>query len=63
MPQVGSQGLVDDATAAYMFARKWNLKDGVEREVIVGGASAGMHPRSIISRISEQSQVFSLLHK
>ncbi|KAJ4174564.1 hypothetical protein NW754_004983 [Fusarium falciforme] len=40
MPQVGTQGLVDDVSAAYQFARSWAVKDGKERPVILGGASA-----------------------
>lgn len=39
MPQVDSDGLLEDAKAAYDFAR--NLGGGVERQVIVSGASAG----------------------
>lgn len=43
MPQVGQRGLVKDAKAAYLFARRWGTKEGEERHVIVGGASGGMH--------------------
>lgn len=43
MPQVGARGLLDDVTAAYKFAREWNVPEGRERRVIVGGASGGMH--------------------
>lgn len=42
LPQAGGKGLLEDALAAYEFARAWK-SDGSEakREVIVGGASAG----------------------
>lgn len=49
MPQVGTQGLVDDVSAAYQFARSWAIKDGKERPVILGGASAGKSKITIAS--------------
>ncbi|KAJ3464415.1 hypothetical protein MRS44_009201 [Fusarium solani] len=48
MPQVGTQGLVDDVSAAYQFARSWAIKDGKERPVILGGASAGFFNSTLI---------------
>lgn len=42
LPQSGDSGLVQDALAAYKFAQSWKA-DGVgqNRQVIIGGASAG----------------------
>jgi acetyl esterase/lipase len=39
VPPIGGKELLEDVTAAYQFARK--LGDGIDRQVIVGGASAG----------------------
>lgn len=41
LPQTGAGGLVEDAKAAYAFARNWNTQPGTSRRVIVGGASGG----------------------
>lgn len=42
LPQAGGQGLLEDASAAYEFARSWKLNGSeTKRRVIVGGASAG----------------------
>jgi acetyl esterase/lipase len=40
LPQIGGDGLYQDAAAAYTFAKK--LGNASERKVVVGGASAGM---------------------
>ncbi|RMJ12907.1 hypothetical protein CDV36_007457 [Fusarium kuroshium] len=48
MPQVGTQGLIDDVSAAYKFARSWAVKDGKERPVLLGGASAGFFNSALI---------------
>ncbi|KAI8666932.1 hypothetical protein NCS56_00828200 [Fusarium sp. Ph1] len=48
MPQVGTQGLIDDVSVAYQFARSWAIKDGKERPVILGGASAGFFNSTLI---------------
>ncbi|KAF4459460.1 hypothetical protein FALBO_13787 [Fusarium albosuccineum] len=49
MPQVGAHGLLEDVKAAYGFAREWAAKDGRERPVIVGGASAGFFTSAVIA--------------
>ncbi|KAH8664330.1 Alpha/Beta hydrolase protein [Xylariales sp. PMI_506] len=41
LPQAGGDGLLEDASAAYEFARSWKAVEGSKRPVIVGGASAG----------------------
>jgi acetyl esterase/lipase len=48
VPPIGGKELLEDVTAAYQFARK--LGDGVDRQVIVGGASAGKkNPSKMLS--------------
>ncbi|KAI5457018.1 Alpha/Beta hydrolase protein [Mariannaea sp. PMI_226] len=57
MPQVGAQGLVEDALAAYDFARKLNVKggeEGKERRVIVAGASGGFF---VASRVAHNARI------
>ncbi|KAJ5370173.1 Endomembrane protein 70-like protein [Penicillium cataractarum] len=46
VPPIGGKELLEDVTAAYQFARK--LGAGVERRVIVGGASAGLFMASLV---------------
>jgi acetyl esterase/lipase len=42
LPQTGGKGLLEDASAAYKFARSWRSEStDDQRNVIVGGASAG----------------------
>ncbi|KAM5354303.1 hypothetical protein ACJ41O_000953 [Fusarium nematophilum] len=43
------QGLLDDVTAAYEFAKRWDIKDGREGRVIVGGASSGSFAATLIA--------------
>ncbi|KAK7403799.1 hypothetical protein QQX98_010441 [Neonectria punicea] len=47
--QVGGQGLLDDASAAYKFSREWNTAAGKEHRVIVGGASGGVLSAALIA--------------
>jgi acetyl esterase/lipase len=42
LPQAKGSDLVEDASAAYAFAAKWDVQDGEpKRRVIVAGASGG----------------------
>ncbi|KAJ6781531.1 hypothetical protein PWT90_05018 [Aphanocladium album] len=51
MPQTGTDGLVEDITAAYDFAQNWDCRgDGKKRRVIVFGASAGFFLASYLGR-------------
>lgn len=45
LPQTGPNGLLEDVSAAYEFAQKWDAPDGLDRRVIVGGASGGKFSR------------------
>ncbi|KAJ5160599.1 uncharacterized protein N7482_007603 [Penicillium canariense] len=47
VPPIGGKELLEDVTAAYQFARK--LGNGVERKVIVGGASAGFFMAGLVA--------------
>ncbi|KAI9172546.1 Lipase 2 [Paramyrothecium foliicola] len=49
LPQVGASGLVQDVSAAYAFARQWEATAGMERQVIVGGASAGFFTAALVA--------------
>ncbi|KAF3385147.1 hypothetical protein F1880_002054 [Penicillium rolfsii] len=46
VPPIRGKGLLEDVTAAYKFAKK--LGDGRDRQVIVGGASAGLFMASLV---------------
>jgi acetyl esterase/lipase len=54
LPQVDGEGLLQDAEAAYAFAKKLGISDNeAERRVIAAGASAGRcrpRPRSYLWR-------------
>ncbi|EGX97201.1 pirin [Cordyceps militaris CM01] len=52
MPQTGTDGLAEDVSAAYEFARTWDCGGGGEekRRVIVIGASAGFFLASFLGR-------------
>ncbi|KAF6807715.1 endomembrane protein 70-like protein [Colletotrichum sojae] len=49
LPQARASGLLEDARAAYAFARKWGTPEGAaaERKVVVGGGSAGFFMASL----------------
>jgi acetyl esterase/lipase len=52
LPQVGGEGLLEDATAAYRFARSWKFggrDSSVERQVIAAGSSAGFFLATLIA--------------
>ncbi|KAM0449997.1 hypothetical protein ACHAO4_006876 [Trichoderma viride] len=49
LPQAGGDGLLQDASAAYDFARNWNTVPNSQRRVIVGGASGGFFMAAIIA--------------
>ncbi|KAL6907239.1 Alpha/Beta hydrolase protein [Trichoderma evansii] len=53
LPQAGGDGLLQDASAAYEFARNWNTLPGSQRRVIVGGASGGFFMAAIIAHQCE----------
>ncbi|UKZ91768.1 uncharacterized protein TrAFT101_006739 [Trichoderma asperellum] len=53
LPQAGGEGLLQDASAAYEFARDWNPLPGSQRCVIVGGASGGFFMAAIIAHQCE----------
>ncbi|OAQ75272.1 endomembrane protein 70-like protein [Purpureocillium lilacinum] len=48
LPQTGAKGLLEDATAAYAFARRYEAAEGRSRRVIVGGGSGGVFPATLI---------------
>ncbi|OHW95940.1 endomembrane protein 70-like protein [Colletotrichum incanum] len=49
LPQAKASGLLEDARAAYTFARQWQTSESatIERKVIVGGGSAGFFMASL----------------
>ncbi|KAL7923810.1 Alpha/Beta hydrolase protein [Trichoderma austrokoningii] len=53
LPQARGEGLLEDASAAYEFARNWNTLPGSQRRVIVGGASAGFFMAALIAHHCE----------
>ncbi|KAM0247589.1 hypothetical protein ACHAQJ_009808 [Trichoderma viride] len=53
LPQTGGEGLLQDASAAYEFARNWNTLPGSQRRLIAGGASGGFFMAAIIAHKCE----------
>ncbi|KAH6609829.1 hypothetical protein Trco_003175 [Trichoderma cornu-damae] len=53
LPQAGAEGVLQDASAAYEFARSWNALPGSERRVISGGASGGFFMAALIAHHCE----------
>ncbi|KND87060.1 hypothetical protein TOPH_08302 [Tolypocladium ophioglossoides CBS 100239] len=49
LPQTGAKGLLEDVSAAYTFAQKWNVPKGKTRRVISGGGSGGVFAASLIA--------------